>query len=64
MLFLDHPALDIISCTEIPAIAAAEEEAPLVEWGLNISLMPLSANTSLIHLAIVDEVTALDGPLK
>ena len=51
-----------MSEVEIPTEAAAEEEAPLTEWALNIEVsMPEASNKDFIHLATVLEDTALCG---
>ena len=51
-----------MSEVEIPAAAAAEEEAPLTEWALNIEVsMPEASSKDFSHLATVLEDTALCG---
>ena len=62
MLGPDHPALFMISCEEMPASAAAVDEAPLVEWAVSIAVStPLSFKTCFNHRAIVEETTGLCG---
>ena len=51
-----------ISDVEIPADAAAEDEAPLTECALKIDVsMPEASNKDLSHLATVLEDTAFCG---
>ena len=52
----------MISCEEMPASAAAVDEAPLVEWAVSIAVStPLSFKTCFNHPAIVEENTGLCG---
>ena len=51
-----------MSDVEIPADAAAEDEAPLTKCALNIDVsMPEASSKDLSHLATVLEDTALCG---
>ena len=44
-------------------MAAAVEEAPLIEWAVNSALIPLAVIACFSHLAIVEEVTGLCGEM-
>ena len=46
-----------------PFMAAAVEEAPLVECALNCGSMPLATIACFSHLAMVEVVTGLWGEL-
>ena len=46
----------------IPADAAAETDAPLIEWALNVSVsFPANFSIEVIHLAIEDDDIGLWG---
>jgi hypothetical protein len=52
----------MISEIVIPALAAADTEAPLVECALNMVVsIPALSRTERSHLAMVDDVTGLCG---
>ena len=62
MLLWDEPGLCIILAVVTPDNAAADVDAPLVEWAEKHDMsIPLICSISLSHLAIDDKVTALCG---
>ena len=48
------------ACSVTSLIAAAAEDAPLIEWAVNFVLIPLACFS---HRAMVDEVTGLCGEI-